>query len=229
MARYDLTGQTFGRWTVLRAAEPGKTGRARWVCRCACGRERIVTADNLRRGVSTSCGCVGKWSRRMDLTGQRFGRLTAIEYLPSSGSRNGARWRCRCDCGREIVAASANLKSGHTTSCGCALAAAQQAPETRVEALKKSPLTGAFETNIRAKRYTLSDGKREWEFRNLSKFVRDNAELFGISTDDTVGMERTAKALYDASRRHYRWHGWSIAMIEESPAAEKFKREGVSD
>ena len=52
------------------------------------------------------------------LIGQRFGKLTVIEQLPSTktGQR---RWRCICDCGGEHIATSHNLNSGKTTNCGC--------------------------------------------------------------------------------------------------------------
>nr|DAL93249.1 MAG TPA: hypothetical protein [Caudoviricetes sp.] len=45
---------------------------------------------------------------------------------------------------------------------------AQQAPAARVAALQISPLTGPYETNIRAKWYRISNGSREWEIKNLS-------------------------------------------------------------
>jgi len=55
----------------------------------------------------------------MDLRGQRFGRLTALE--PTDGRRNGYTvWRCRCDCGGEVFASSRHLKNGWATDCGCA-------------------------------------------------------------------------------------------------------------
>lgn len=50
----------------------------------------------------------------MDLTGQRFGRLTAIEHLYKQNT-----WRVRCDCGREKHVAGRALRSGCTRSCGC--------------------------------------------------------------------------------------------------------------
>lgn len=53
----DLTGQQFGRWTVLQRAENTATGTARWLCRCSCGKERSVISQSLRLGRSTSCGC----------------------------------------------------------------------------------------------------------------------------------------------------------------------------
>jgi hypothetical protein len=54
----DLTGQTFGRWEVLRFVGTGcKPHEARFLCRCQCGTERIVSGEGLRKGTSKSCGC----------------------------------------------------------------------------------------------------------------------------------------------------------------------------
>ena len=53
-----------------------------------------------------------------DLTGQKFGRLTALE--PAYKNRSGDWvWRCQCDCGKEAFVLSYHLTSGHTKSCGC--------------------------------------------------------------------------------------------------------------
>jgi hypothetical protein len=55
----------------------------------------------------------------IDITGQRFGKLTVISrYAGNSNSRK-AKWCCRCDCGEKIVALGSNLRYGTTTSCGC--------------------------------------------------------------------------------------------------------------
>ena len=55
----------------------------------------------------------------MNIAGQRFGRLTAVELLPER-SRTGARlWRCQCDCGKEKIAPTAALNGGYIRSCGC--------------------------------------------------------------------------------------------------------------
>lgn len=53
----DLTGQTFGRWTVMRRAE-SPTGRTMWLCKCSCGTERAVFAADLKSQKSKSCGCL---------------------------------------------------------------------------------------------------------------------------------------------------------------------------
>jgi hypothetical protein len=55
----------------------------------------------------------------IDLTGQRFGRLIAIERTaPLSKSRE-AWWRCFCDCGNTKITTSRYLRTGISSSCGC--------------------------------------------------------------------------------------------------------------
>jgi hypothetical protein len=54
--------------------------------------------------------------KKIDITGQKFGRLTVL----CENGRKGKNilWRCKCECGNEIDAISYNLKNGHTQSCG---------------------------------------------------------------------------------------------------------------
>lgn len=56
----DMTGQRFGRWTVLGMTAITSTDghkRTACLCRCDCGTERVVYAQSLRSGKSMSCGC----------------------------------------------------------------------------------------------------------------------------------------------------------------------------
>jgi hypothetical protein len=54
---------------------------------------------------------------RIDVSGQRFGKLVA--KYPSGKTKSGnTKWRCQCDCGREIDAEVNHLQTGHTKSCG---------------------------------------------------------------------------------------------------------------
>lgn len=53
----DLAGKIFGHWTVIKRAENNKHGSAQWLCRCECGKERVVRAQGLKNGSSKSCGC----------------------------------------------------------------------------------------------------------------------------------------------------------------------------
>jgi hypothetical protein len=54
----DITGQRFGRLTVVACAGRTKRGNTIWTCRCDCGNEKIVQASHLRSGSTTSCGCL---------------------------------------------------------------------------------------------------------------------------------------------------------------------------
>jgi phosphotransferase system IIB component len=59
----------------------------------------------------------------IDLTGQKFDRLTVIkrgeDYITPSGKRN-IRWLCKCACdGKEVLVLGSSLKKGNTRSCGC--------------------------------------------------------------------------------------------------------------
>lgn len=54
-----------------------------------------------------------------DLTNQKFGRLTAIENIPEKSDGTHTYWRCRCDCGTEVIVRTDQLTRGVTKSCGC--------------------------------------------------------------------------------------------------------------
>lgn len=76
-------------------------------------------------GTTRSCGCynlsirrdVGKKNAK-DITGQRFGRLVALEPLEER-KRKRIVWKCQCDCGKIVNVVSSDLLNGKTKSCGC--------------------------------------------------------------------------------------------------------------
>lgn len=58
----------------------------------------------------------------LDISGLRFGRLTALESkgaIRASTGTTKTHWRCICDCGNEVSVALGNLRSGSIKSCGC--------------------------------------------------------------------------------------------------------------
>ncbi len=58
----------------------------------------------------------------LELTGQKFGKLTAIKrdgYFPNGGDCRLIGWLCKCECGNTKRVRGSSLKSGNTTSCGC--------------------------------------------------------------------------------------------------------------
>ena len=56
----------------------------------------------------------------IDITGQRFGKLIALEPTPiQKDKRRYYYWKCKCDCGNECYIEGSSLRSGHAKSCGC--------------------------------------------------------------------------------------------------------------
>lgn len=61
MAKFeDLTGQKFGRLTVISIAERKKGYGVYWLCKCECGNETITSTGHLKSGHTKSCGCLQK-------------------------------------------------------------------------------------------------------------------------------------------------------------------------
>lgn len=116
----DLTGQKFGRLTVISRVK--RDLGSWWLCRCECGTEKVVAASSLKAGHSKSCGCYRDdklKARREDVTGQRFGRLVAESYEGTYANGGNSRWKFKCDCGNTCIACLANVKRGSIQSCGC--------------------------------------------------------------------------------------------------------------
>lgn len=125
-AKVDLTGQKFERLTVLYELPIRKNGSIVWHCKCDCGNECDVISASLRSHRTKSCGCLKQESDRktknnwIDLTGQKFGHLTAIKKVESDKYGH-TRWECECDCPTHthLIVYGDNLRRGHTQSCGC--------------------------------------------------------------------------------------------------------------
>lgn len=135
-AKIDIIGQHFGLWTVLRRDEQKHPGGTYYICRCDCGTERAVVKHALLSGASWHCGCQstevrkranekkaekrlnGEYKKKpINLVGQRFGRLVVLEQL-SPGFATKSDFRCRCDCGNEVIKSYELLRAG-VQSCGC--------------------------------------------------------------------------------------------------------------
>ena len=112
----DITGQHFGRLTAMR---PQRTvgGHYGWLCKCMCGNEIVTTLTKLRDGHTTSCGCYHEEICRKDISGQKFGMLTAVDIAYTN--KNNVYWNCVCECGGYCVVNGSSMREGRTISCGC--------------------------------------------------------------------------------------------------------------
>lgn len=126
--RIDLTGQKFGKLTVLKQDKPyitsGGAWKTFWICQCECGNVTSVASQALRKNKTLSCGCYkGEKIKEVnfkDITGNKYGRLTAIRLLQKEERKTrGYNWLCQCECGNYVHANANKLKTGYTRSCGC--------------------------------------------------------------------------------------------------------------
>ena len=121
----------------------------------------------------------------VDLTGQRFGRLTVIRRDGTDNSKKNAMWLCLCDCGKTARTTSTRLRNGHTQSCGCfalermleggektRFATTHGKSRTRVYHIRYGMLVRCY--NTKEKKYPLYGGRGitvcdEWK-NNFSAF-----------------------------------------------------------
>lgn len=109
-----------GNLTVEADTGNRKNGYTVWLCSCDCGGEVQLDTRTLQRGTIRDCGCATRIKPgQRNLTGQRFGRLVATVPTGQRGSTGSVLWKCRCDCGKEVLATASQLTNGYKKSCGC--------------------------------------------------------------------------------------------------------------
>jgi hypothetical protein len=86
----DLTGQKFGRWTVLKLDErTDKNNRHFWLCECECGNKKVVGGHFLWTGGSKSCGCYNAEVRLQGLSlGEAGFNVLINRFKRSAKERN---------------------------------------------------------------------------------------------------------------------------------------------
>lgn len=82
-----------------------------------CGKIFYVESKH-KNQIYCSRDCFGK-TRRLNIVGQKFGRLTVLKYVESKSEDS--MFLCRCDCGNEKIIRGTHLKNGKILSCGCLL------------------------------------------------------------------------------------------------------------
>lgn len=150
--RADLTDQRYGRLVALEPTEKRRRTSVIWRCRCDCGALCEVPSDQLRSGATRSCGCLRDETRRLDITGQRRGRLTAVR--PTDERRGGSTvWQWRCDCGATVLKAVGLVRDGASTMCPACARALKAAQAAEMSARRViDPQTGLSRGSLRGLR-----------------------------------------------------------------------------
>ena len=121
--RPDITGMRWNRLTAVEYSHTDDRRRACWLFRCDCGQEKVIPAVDVKRGNTQSCGCLARENSskrsKKDITGERFGRLTAVKPTDERDVSSSVIWECLCDCGKTVRYSVAVLKQNRVQSCGC--------------------------------------------------------------------------------------------------------------
>lgn len=125
-SKEELLGERFGRLLVI-AVSRKHNGFVYYDCQCDCGNIKDIRKDALLTGATRSCGCLHKdamSSRRIDMVGKQFGRLTVLKMSEHRGG-NGRDiyWTCQCSCEDEtifdVLGTALRRNNKPTLSCGC--------------------------------------------------------------------------------------------------------------
>lgn len=78
----DLSGEHFGRWTVIQPSESDNQGKRMWLCKCECGVIKRVSNATLVNNGSKSCGC-SKNNPKFSYNGERNRVYTIFKRMKS--------------------------------------------------------------------------------------------------------------------------------------------------
>jgi hypothetical protein len=168
MLPLDITGERYHRLVAIRRVESEKGKGTRWLFRCDCGNEITIRPIAARNGNTKSCGCYHRQraseARLENVTGQRFGRLVALNRAPNRSLAT--YWLFRCDCGNEKEIPLANAKKGMATSCGCYRLEQCKKAVTKHGATSKNrqdPLYKTYEAWVKAKQRCFSTTDKDYD------------------------------------------------------------------
>ena len=139
--------------------------------------------------------------KRIDLVGQKFGRLTVQEDV---GRRSGGvLWRCLCECGNPVDVRGNDLRYGNTQSCGCY-------NKKRTSEINKKTLTGEkFGRLVVLEDVGRKHGEVLWrclcDCGNMVDVIGNSLQSGKTQSCGCLHKERTSKA--NSSEKSYRWKG----------------------
>ena len=122
--KIDLTGQKFGKLTVIRDTSTRKGSEVVWECECECGEVRYASISQLKYGQIKACRVCAKRTQgkrsKDELVGLVFGELTVLSQS-SERYYKAVLWECVCSCGAHTKVTTACLKAELVKTCGMCL------------------------------------------------------------------------------------------------------------
>lgn len=189
----DLTNLKYGKLTCICRVQK-IYGKADWLCQCDCGNFTVVRSTNLYSGNTKSCGCVKIEKSKETIKiataaalavtteklepGQIFGPHRVIYLGPSNQKdyRGSQKYWFKCPlCGNKFLSIRANVKNGHTSSCGCSHNLNASSGERKIiSILEKEHITYEREKTLTIPR--ISRCRYDFYLPELNIFLEYNGE-----------------------------------------------------
>lgn len=117
----EMVGQTANGFKILEYKR--ENGRTYILVICPlCKEKKWIRPEILQDNKTRSCGCYNKEHnafKKRDITGETFGRLTAIKETKNRDDNGSVIWECKCSCGNVAYCSAKDLRNGDVKSCGC--------------------------------------------------------------------------------------------------------------
>ena len=145
--------------------------------------------------------------KKLDLTGQRYGKLTVLRPADNVGETTA--WVCRCDCGSETIVQTSNLRRGNTKTCGCQHRKSKENPfgltfvdGTCVEVLESAKIARKNNRSGVSGVYWMPD-KRVWRAAICFKGKRHSLGIYRNFEDAVKARKQAEEELYDNFLREF--------------------------
>ena len=138
--------------------------------------------------------------KRLDLAGQRFGKLTVLHRAENIGDRTA--WLCRCGCGKELPVKTCHLRSGQVIDCGCGKAARLPYTDgTSVEMLRAKTIRSNNTSGVTGVEWRAS--KRIWRATICFKGKRHYLGSYHRFEDAVQARKAAEEDLHDGFLRGF--------------------------
>ncbi len=216
----DISGQRYGRLVAIKQVgwvTDEKTGnrKALWLWQCDCGNQKEIPATQVKHGGTRSCGCLLREHvsdlRKEDISGRRFGRLTAIRPTINRDKKGNILWELACECGQTTYKTVNELKTGRVLSCGCLYKDSRSKLAQHRKDFVESTSLSAIVISKRARSHSTSGHTGVWQNKKTGRWeayiyfrkTRFRLGSFG-ELEDAIQVRREAeRRLHDPIVEEY--------------------------